>query len=247
MKTNLRHLLHTGLPRWGKDSMRRRSVPWLLALVAAQATTQAMAQAIPQVGDTGRATVVAAEVAQPASAAQAVTQIAAPACFDEMQWQALQQSTTEHATEHATEHGGATLQKALLYVWSPRMVFSAIHAHEVQQEAQALGLRFVPVHDGRLPPEEVAQALAVLPQKLPAGSAAPKPHPLQSSQALCAPSLVERDAYRHFPTAWVVQQGSFHPVPLVSAMPPQFWRLGLQQRLQQAGPSRQPTDTASSP
>ena len=240
MKTNLRHLLHTGLPRWGKDSMRRRSVPWLLALVAAQATAQeVMAQAIAQVGDAGRATVVAAEAAQPASAAQAVTQTTAPACFDEAQWQALQQSTTGH--------GGATSPKALLYVWSPRMVFSAIHAHEVQQEAQALGLRFVPVHDGRLPPEEVAQALAVLPQKLPVGSVAPKPHPLQSSQALCAPSLVERDAYRHFPTAWVVQQGSFHPVPLVSAMPPQFWRMGLQQRLQQAGSSRQPIDATSSP
>ena len=244
MKTNLRHLLHTGLPRWGKDSMRRRGLPWLLALVAAQATAQeVMAQAIAQVGDAGRATVVAAEAVQPASAAQAVTQIAAPACFDEAQWQALQQSTAAHMTKD----GSATPHKALLYVWSPRMVFSAIHAHDVQQEAQALGLRFVPVHDGRLPPEEVAQALAVLPQKLPAGSVAPNPHPLQSSQALCAPSLVARDAYRHFPTAWVVQQGSFHPVPLVSAMPPQFWRLGLQQRLQQAGSSRQPTDTASSP
>ena len=233
MKTNLRHLLHTGLPRWSKAPVLRRSVPWLLALVAAQATAQGvMAQAIPQVGDAGRATVVAAEAAQqPASAA--------PACFDEAQWQALQQSTTGH--------GGETPPKALLYVWSPRMVFSAIHAHEVQQASQALGLRFVPVHDGRLPPEEVAQALAVLPQKLPAGSVAPNPHPLQSSQALCAPSLVARDAYRHFPTAWVVQQGSFHPVPLVSAMPPQFWRMGLQQRLQQAGPSRQPTDTASLP
>ena len=173
------------------------------------------------------------------SAAQAGAQTDATACFGEEQWQALQ---------HSTASGSFVASRgALLYVWSPRMVFSAIHAHEVQQEAQALGLRFVPVHDGRLPPEEVAQALAVLPQKLPAGSVAPKPHPLQSSQALCAPSLVEREAYRHFPTAWVVQQGSFHPVPLVSAMPPQFWRLGLQQRLQQAGPSRQPTDTASSP
>ena len=111
MKTNLRHLLHTGLPRWCKDSMRRRSVPWLLALVAAQATAQeVMAQAIAQVGDAGRATVVAAEAVQPASAAQAVTQIAAPACFDEAQWQALQQSTAAHMTKD----GSATPHKALL-------------------------------------------------------------------------------------------------------------------------------------
>ena len=114
------------------------------------------------------------------------------------------------------------------------MVLSAVHAHEVQREAQALGLRFVPVHDGRLNPDEVHQALAVLPQKLPEGSLAPNPHPLRASVPLCAPSLVERDAYRHFPTAWVVQQGSFHPVPLVAAMPPRFWKMGLQQRLQPA-------------
>lgn len=160
------------------------------------------------------------------SAAQASAQTDGPACFDEEQWQALQRSTA--IGSFVTSRG------ALLYVWSPRMVFSAIHAHEVQQEAQALGLRFVPVHDGRLPAEEVAQALAVLPQRLPEGSSPLSgPHPLQASIPLCAQSLIERDAYRHYPTAWVVQQGGFHPVPLVSAMPVRFWKMGLLQRLEQ--------------
>ena len=153
----------------------------------------------------------------------AQTQADTPTCFGETQWQELQRSTAGRPGEKPLS--------ALLYVWSPRMVFSAVHAHEVQREAQALGLRFVAVHDGRLDPAEVKQALAVLPQRLPAGSVVPDPHPLQGSVPLCAPSLVERDAYRHFPTAWVVQQGSFHPVPLVSAMPPRFWKMGLQQRL----------------
>ncbi|MDO5653398.1 MAG: hypothetical protein Q4G39_04770 [Brachymonas sp.] len=150
--------------------------------------------------------------------------MAQPPCFDEAQWQTLQRSSADTTA--------TPLHKALLYVWSPRMVFSAVHAHEVQQVAQSLGLRFVPVHDGTLPAQEVSDALAVLPQRLPAGSVVPDPHPLQASVPLCAPSLVERDAYRHFPTAWVVQDGSFHPVPLVSAMPPRFWKMGLQQRLQ---------------
>ena len=175
---------------------------------------------------------VAASKQTGAEQASPTQPIAAATCFDEAQWQALQRSTVAQP--------GQAPAKALLYVWSPRMVFSAVHAHEVQQEAQALGLRFVPVHDGRLSAEEVAQALAVLPHKLQKqqnlvpGSAAPQlySHPLQMSMPLCAPSLVERDAYRHFPTAWVVQQGGFHPVPLVSAMPPHFWRMGLQQRLQ---------------
>ena len=159
------------------------------------------------------------------SAAQAGAQTDATACFGEEQWQALQ---------HSTASGSFVASRgALLYVWSPRMVFSAIHAHEVQQEAQALGLRFVPVHDGRLPTEEVAQALAVLPQRLPEGTLLSGPHPLQASIPLCAQSLIERDAYRHYPTAWVVQQGGFHPVPLVSAMPGRFWKMGLLQRLEQ--------------
>lgn len=170
-------------------------------------------------------------------AASAAVPSATRACFDEAQWLALQRSTA-HPAGQGAEQGAVS--KALFYVWSPRMVFSAVHAHEVQQEAQALGLRFVPVHDGRLPAEEVAQALAVLPQKLQKpqhlvpGSAVPQSysHPLQTSVPLCAPSLVQRDAYRHFPTAWVVQHGSFHPVPLVSAMPPRFWRMGLLERLQ---------------
>ncbi len=159
------------------------------------------------------------------SAAQAGAQIDGPACFGEEQWQALQRSTASGSS--------VTSRGALLYVWSPRMVFSAIHAHEVRQEAQALGLRFVPVHDGRLPAEEVVQALAVLPQRLPDGRPLSGPHPLQASIPLCAPSLIERDAYRHYPTAWVVQQGGFHPVPLVSAMPARFWKMGLLQRLEQ--------------
>lgn len=194
-------------------------------LLAASVATEAAATTMKQ--SAASPTVVAASASVPP---------AMPACFDEAQWLALQRSTA-----HPVEQGAA--DKVLLYVWSPRMVFSAVHAHEVQQEAQALGLRFVPVHDGRLPAAEVAQALAVLPQKLQEmqnlvpGSAAPQlyshlhPHPLQTSVPLCASSLVERDAYRHFPTAWVVQNGSFHPVPLVSAMPPRFWRMGLMERL----------------
>lgn len=219
---------------------------WALAQTQAAVEHHHEQHAAPQAGLHAAAPAASESAAttmkQPAAlptvaAASATVPSAMPTCFGEAQWLALQRST-------AHPFGQGAADKVLLYVWSPRMVFSAVHAHEVQQEAQALGLRFVPVHDGRLPAEEVAQALAVLPQKLQKpqnlvpGSAAPQPHshlhphPLQTSVPLCAPSLVERDAYRHFPTAWVVQHGSFHPVPLVSAMPPRFWRMGLLERLQ---------------
>lgn len=216
--------------RRGKASALLCSLPLCAVMIGAHAGVYAATHVDTQAGGAAHHRVQQETAIQPARPAETSDTAATPACFGEEQWQALQRSTAAPAGQPARKAQSA--QKALLYVWSPRMVFSAVHAHEVQQEAQALGLRFVPVHDGRLPAEEVAQALSVLPHKLPPGSRAPSPHPLQASQPLCAPSLVERDAYRHFPTAWVVQQGGFHPVPLVSAMPPQFWKMGLQQRMQ---------------
>ncbi len=128
------------------------------------------------------------------------------ACFSQADWQQLQQ------------------QPSLLYVWSPRMVLSALHAHEVQAEAAALGLRWVAVHDHRLPAQEVAQALQHLPPEVRSV--------LQHTRPLCEHhSLLDLDAYRHFPTAWVAQQGRFHPSAMVSAMPTKWWRYGLQLRL----------------
>ncbi|MDO4794394.1 MAG: hypothetical protein Q4A28_00415 [Brachymonas sp.] len=232
--------LWLGLPCWALaqaqavEHKHARIVAPQAALHAAAPTGHA-SLAAPAASESAATTMKPPAVSPTVVAASATASSATPACFDEAQWRALQRSTA-----HANGLGQGVADKVLLYVWSPRMVFSAVHAHQVQQEAQALGLRFVPVHDGRLPAEEVAQALAVLPQKLQKpqhlvpGSAVPQSysHPLQTSVPLCAPSLVARDAYRHFPTAWVVQHGSFHPVPLVSAMPPRFWRMGLLERLQ---------------
>lgn len=141
---------------------------------------------------------------------------AADSCFSEADWQALQRSTAR------TGASGV-----LLYVWSPRMVLAAVHAHEVAQVAAEEGLQFVPVHDGRLPPAELQQALQALAQRQ---QSLGQPDVLASTRAFCTPSLVQQDAYRHFPTAWLVQAGRHHPVPLVSAMPPEYWRLGIRLR-----------------
>ena len=72
-------------------------------------------------------------------AASALLVLSAPAawaaaCLDEAQWQTLQQQSE--------------VQPALLYVWSPRMVLSAVHADQVQTVARQEGLRMVPVHAG---------------------------------------------------------------------------------------------------
>ena len=127
-------------------------------------------------------------------------------CFSDTSWQQLQNQSQQ--------------QPALLYVWSPRMVLSVQHAAEVASVAEQQGLRFVPVVDGRISAQEIADTL-------PAG------HLLQASPALCSPQLENQYAYRHFPTAWVVQHGTYHPQPLVSAMPPQWWRKGIQLRMEQ--------------
>ena len=134
-------------------------------------------------------------------------------CFSDTDWQALQRSTA----------ADGEARPVLLYVWSPRMVLSARHAAEVQQVATDLAIDWLAVHDGRVPDSEIQQAR----QTLDAASQQALAH----SQPLCAQELIEADAYRHFPTAWLVQQGRAETRPLVSAMPAAYWRLGIEERL----------------
>ena len=145
-----------------------------------------------------------------------------PACFGDAQWHALQKDSARRK-----------MPGFLLYVWSPRMVLSLLHAHEVQAVARSMDMHFIPVHDGRVPETEIREALAALPPDLAAQQLqSPVAYRMQASRPLCAPSLIGQDAYRHFPTAWVVWAGRVHPLPLVSAMPPAYWRMGMEQRLQ---------------
>jgi hypothetical protein len=133
------------------------------------------------------------------------------ACFDDENLQALD-----------FQQG----QGALLYVWSPRMVLSAQHAASAQRQAQQHGLRFVPLHDAQVPQAELAAAR----QRL-LGWGVDSANALANSQALCAASLLERDALRHFPTAFVVQHSGVHRYPIVGAMPETAWASSVAQRL----------------
>jgi hypothetical protein len=89
----------------------------------------------------------------------------------------------------------------LVYVWSPRMVLSALHADVAQQQALAAGLAFMPLHDARLgaepagqvDPPELAQAMQRLRQTQPSAAAA-----LQHSIALCSAQLLQNQAQRHY-------------------------------------------------
>lgn len=54
---------------------------------------------------------------------------------------------------------------------------------------------------------------------------------LATSQPLCSASLLERDALRHFPTAFVVQPSGVHRYPIIGAMPEAAWAISIAQRL----------------
>lgn len=120
--------------------------------------------------------------------------------------------------------------QALLYVWSPRMVLSAHHAASVQQQARLQGLRFVPLVDAQVPEQEVMVALRTM---VASGTPAQQSSAfiLKQSQPLCSDTLLQRDALRHFPTAFVLQLSGLHRLPIVGAMPPSAWARSLQQRL----------------
>lgn len=132
------------------------------------------------------------------------------ACFDDVTLSKLVQSS----------------RPSLVYVWSPRMVLSVTQAHLAAEQAQSLGVQFVPVVDGRLSGSEWQAALKKM-----ADSGTADVAVLNGSEALCSPRLIEKDAYLHFPTAFVLQNGQIHPQKLIGAMPAGFWRQGLLARL----------------
>ena len=119
-----------------------------------------------------------------------------------------------------------TSRPSLVYVWSPRMVLSVTQAHLAAEQAKTLGLQFVPVVDGRLPASEWQAALRKM-----ASTPAVDAFVLSASEPLCSAQLIGKDAYLHFPTAFVLQNGQIHPQKLVGAMPAHFWRKGIMTRL----------------
>lgn len=118
--------------------------------------------------------------------------------------------------------------QALVYVWSPRMVLSALEAKNAAEQAKQLSYTFIPVVDGRIPVEEWQAALSRL-QNLSSISA----QVLAPSQALCAAGLINNLAYRHFPTAYLIWQGKTTGHPIVGAMPSEFWHMAIEQRQMQ--------------
>ena len=120
-------------------------------------------------------------------------------------------------------------QAALIYVWSPRMVLSVTQAHLAREQAISAGLKFIPLVDGRISSHEWQSALQQFAVQNPE-NASQAAH-LANSEPLCSSALFERDAYLHFPTAFVLQKKNLHPHKLVGAMPAQFWQQGIQERL----------------
>jgi hypothetical protein len=100
----------------------------------------------------------------------------------------------------------------LVYVWSPRMVYSVSNMQAASQAAAAAGLNFIALHDARVPESELPEAVA-------------------PSRALCASHLIEREALRHFPSAFVVTPRGIHAHPIVGAMPLSAWVSSIDQRL----------------
>jgi hypothetical protein len=119
-----------------------------------------------------------------------------------------------------------TQQASLFYVWSPRMAMSATEARWAAASAKESGLQFIPLVDGRVPVDEWQSALQTLAKNQPLDAEV-----LAHSQALCAKSLIDKDAYAHFPTAFVVKSGEIHPNRLIGAMPANFWLQGINERL----------------
>ena len=133
----------------------------------------------------------------------------------------------------------APRQKALLYVWSPRMVLSVQHAGAVRRQAQSMGLRWLPMHDASIESNELQATLNSQKQ----GAQRANYRALKDTQPLCNLAWAEEHhALRHFPSAYVLyqQRGELRIAgeAIVGAMPLVYWRLALQQRLELAKVTR---------
>ncbi len=130
---------------------------------------------------------------------------------------------------------------AMIYVWSPRMVYSAQQMTQAARAAAANGLGFVVVHDARVPQAELFTyksqptskhgntEIKLEEQDL----ATPPFFPIaDSSVPLCADTLLKNEALRHFPTAFIVTTQGVHRHPIVGAMPALAWLSSIAQRLQ---------------
>ena len=142
--------------------------------------------------------------------------------------QAIITPATACFDENKLEKQLETTPSSLIYVWSPRMVLSVTQAHLAAEQAALLGMQFVPLVDGRISAAEWQGAI----KKVAEGdkTSADEVAVLGASQVLCARSLIEKDAYLHFPIAFVAQNGQIHPSKLVGAMPAKFWRMGIAAR-----------------
>ena len=129
------------------------------------------------------------------------------------------------ATACWTDSDLALLEKtqtnSVVYVWSPRMALSVLHANEVAQQANAAGLKFVPLVDGRVSESEWRAALQA------ASNASGLPSRLKASQSACATRLVELDAYQHFPSVFLVRSGELQAQKWTGAMNPSHWAVAF--------------------
>ena len=111
---------------------------------------------------------------------------------------------------------------AAIYIWSPRMALSVLHADDVALQAQAAGLNFVPIVDGRVPPLEWQSSLRALTSKQPSAARS-----LALTQSACTSRLAALDAYQHFPAVFVLRAGYLQAQKWTGAMNPEHWAVAF--------------------
>ena len=111
-----------------------------------------------------------------------------------------------------------TQKDAVVYVWSPRMTMSVLHADAVALQARAAGLVFLPVADGRVPDQELKAALSAANAAQPGVGSS-----LEAAQRDCTSRLAELDAYQHFPSVFLVRSGQLQPFKWIGAMNQATW------------------------
>ena len=107
-----------------------------------------------------------------------------------------------------------TQKSGVIYLWSPRMVYSVTEFNRVRELAKSKNLEFIPVYDNNVTPSDASAALKAGGVDIPSRGLASA----DLYRRLQSVDLYMRNGTLHFPTIFVFGKGQVHPRRLVGVL-----------------------------
>lgn len=113
-----------------------------------------------------------------------------------------------------------THKTGIIYIWSPRMVYSVTEFFRVRALVLKKGYEFIPVLDHSVPVQEAKDAMKALggELKLQVANLQREPSSLSTYKKLNSVELYMRNSSLHFPAIYIYSKGHLHPRRIVGVL-----------------------------